>query len=938
MDLKTDEAQLGTIPGGSGTPPATGDSLLRSAELYYKVQNKPGFPGCLPNLAANGKPVTLWAGGVPRSVIESGFLVLPGKTGNYASTPTAPKYTVTTKLEVRVQVLLDSYEAPDPVANVLISKLGSNRDWDLGFLNRILQLVYVNGTGAHVASSTSKIQVTPNPIWIGFSVDCPTGQLKFWQGTDENALRQVGSTIILETPTTITNADGAIYLGTWNGFQYNPPGRYYQAKVVVDGVLQAHFKGNSVNTDTLQATAPTGETWTVVRSTTTNDPKYLPFQGKKYVYIPPSSSGGNNLFKTNSGANSVVGDIDIRCRLDRTDLTANPCEMGELVGSSGSTGWIFRVENNQLRFAIWTTAGLMNKLVADPGTKYPWYRATRIASTGVISFYTSLDGLNWSLVQSFTDAVGNVAPGTGPTKLAGNASEGVKYYYWEVRNGINGSVVESWSADNFNGWLIARAGANSYNAVFVEDADCYLFGIDDVFTTDAVYPNYQIALNDSFSAVFVSRRWFDAVSWYQHLFGNHAAGAVPGPGWSISHDSADFGRIKGTSGQTEARGTSILGTKSVLILVRDRSVSSSPILRLYQNKTLAATIAEVTPDEPANQNQLFLGNIFSTQPMGAEFFEAAFYRSVLTQEGINQIVDSIIPPVAGTGYVVGSGNRARTFPEKPGLTVSEASLTPYTGPKSFNSGTVTISNALITGTQLTMPTGSTAILVLRNCKLRISDIRQILAQEPSKVDIQHCLFDGFLQSNESTIAMDYGGTVRYCEFMNCPNPFRVGPNSTVEWNYIHAFPATTTEGGAHSDGVECYYGTRNAQSPAAPAPHIFIRNNYIDIKDAEGATGNVNLTNDFGIIDGVDVDGNWFMPGGTYSLYVRDDGLNSANYGDNINIRVRNNRWFADATFRWGGFFGTWSNVGPGLTEWTNNILVRADGTEFVTSAAVNQP
>ncbi|MGI8685673.1 MAG: DUF4082 domain-containing protein [Acidimicrobiales bacterium] len=301
------------------------------------------------------------------------------------------------------------------------------------------------------------------------------------------------------------------------------------------------------------------------------------------------------------------------------------------------------------------------------------------------------------------------------------------------------------------------------------------------------------------------------------------------------------------------------------------------------------------------------------------------------------------PPPPGEGFAVGSGLNAMAFPEKPGLTVAESSLTPYTGPRQFNSGTHSFSNCLVTGSRLYLPEGSTANVSFKNCKFRISDTQMVLGQG-GRLNIEHSLFDGALTGDEPALVMEGGGVVRFSEFVNDTDHIRLGSNGTAEWNWIHQPMTRTSSGAAHADGIEVYYAARENGAPAT-GPHVFVRNNYIAIEGAEGANSSVNITNDFGTVDGVRVEGNTFMNGGGYSLFIRGDGYCGCG-GNNRNIEVVNNRWFGvdPSTVPdggggwWGGYYGTHSyQPGVGITQWSGNVLNR-NGAPTTISVESAQP
>jgi hypothetical protein len=293
------------------------------------------------------------------------------------------------------------------------------------------------------------------------------------------------------------------------------------------------------------------------------------------------------------------------------------------------------------------------------------------------------------------------------------------------------------------------------------------------------------------------------------------------------------------------------------------------------------------------------------------------------------------PPPVGGGTVVGSGPSATTFPERPGLTGAESGLTQYTGPAQLTSGTYLIENKLVTK-QIELPRGSTATLTLRNVKFRAAATYQVIARGGT-VHADHVFVDGALNSNEPAVVIEGGGWIRYSELVNVANPIRLGSNSRAEWNYLHSFPTSTAEGGAHSDGIEIYYGARENGAPAT-GPHIFALHNYIDMGKAEGANSSINVTNDFGPVDGVRIEGNTLLPGGNYALYLRSDGYCGCG-GNNRDIEVVNNRWFADAANRWGGYYGTHSyQPAVGVTVWSGNTLTRTSGQVVGITLGNGQP
>lgn len=376
--------------------------------------------------------------------------------------------------------------------------------------------------------------------------------------------------------------------------------------------------------------------------------------------------------------------------------------------------------------------------------------------------------------------------------------------------------------------------------------------------------------------------------------------------------------------------------------VRNARLAPGAVATLSTTTAPAATTISIPPATPTTT---LPGSITTTSAPVAPTTTSTTITPTTARPPVTSTTSTAPTPTPpGSGATIGSGPSAMEFPEKPGLTVSEASLTAYAGPRRFDSGAYSFSNCLVTGDRLYLPEGSTANVTFRNCKFRIAATQMVLGQG-GRLTIEHSLFDGALTGNEPALVMEGGGVVRFSEFINDTDHIRLGSNGTAEWNYIHQPMPVTAEGNAHGDGIEVYYGARENGAPAT-GPHIFVRNNFIAIGGAEGANSAINVTNDFGKIDGVRIEGNTLVAGGGYSLYLRSDGYCGCG-GNNANIEVLNNRWFGvnpntvgdGGGGWWGGYYGAYSyQPAVGVTAWSGNVLRRPDGTSVTLSLDSAQP
>jgi hypothetical protein len=235
-------------------------------------------------------------------------------------------------------------------------------------------------------------------------------------------------------------------------------------------------------------------------------------------------------------------------------------------------------------------------------------------------------------------------------------------------------------------------------------------------------------------------------------------------------------------------------------------------------------------------------------------------------------------------------------------------------------------------------------LTFTNCKIVVDtdDAGYGMIGKGGYLVFEHCLVDGS-SFNDVTfpLIIEGGGSVTFCEFRGNTDNARLSSNTSFRWNYIHT-PKTNSANPAHADGIEIYYGAREADSqgrpaPAAPAPHIVVENNYIDVGGAAGENASLNITSDFGPVDGVLVRGNTFLPGGNYAFYVRSDGY--CGCGTASNVQVHNNRWFGDAHNVWGGYYGTHSvNLMSSVTAWSGNTLTKLNQDAIPLTLAESQP
>jgi hypothetical protein len=192
----------------------------------------------------------------------------------------------------------------------------------------------------------------------------------------------------------------------------------------------------------------------------------------QYLRLP----GSGTVSTPNSGALAITGDIDIRVKASLDNWTPSNYQalLSSAIGSSldaygvyvspAGALVLFWSPNGTSQPAAFSTAALS---FANGSTH--WVRVTRGASSGVVTFYTSSDGVSWTqLGSSVSGLTGSMVAGNQPISV-GSFDSGASnllagdVYSAEVHSGINGTVVVSPDFTAASGSSFSDAEGNTWS-------------------------------------------------------------------------------------------------------------------------------------------------------------------------------------------------------------------------------------------------------------------------------------------------------------------------------------------------------------------------------------------------------------------------------------------------------------------------------------------
>jgi hypothetical protein len=266
----------------------------------------------------------------------------------------------------------------------------------------------------------------------------------------------------------------------------------------------------------------------------------LAHTGENYWF--GSGVSGNSSTTPNAAANQITGDIDIICKANiSTNVGTNTFAM---IGkyAIGSETYAMWATNNKLRFYGRTGATIIDQSsTSNINTFYgtdKWYRVTRSASTGVISFFVGDDGTNWTLLNSVTSTSGNLQNfnlnlfvGLDQTAFFTNSG---RIFRATISNSIGGTPVVDFNPASYNpsvsqsSWVSATSETwtintslgtgTGYRGLLVDRSYVMSDGIDDAMvntftlaTIKTIYNTYKIWDVTATGSLFASNNGAEVV-------------------------------------------------------------------------------------------------------------------------------------------------------------------------------------------------------------------------------------------------------------------------------------------------------------------------------------------------------------------------------------------------------------------------------------------
>jgi hypothetical protein len=356
----------------------------------------------------------------------------------------------------------------------------------------------------------------------------------------------------------------------------------------------------------------------VVQTTAASQPLLLVHEGANYWF--GSGASGNFVSTPNAAANQITGDIDFIGNVKVLNTTSVQWVVSKMVnaasqsaygfGVSASGGFIMHLSlsGSTTTFNSSTATGA---IIANVAT---WVRVTRVASSGDIEFFTSIQPLNTPLANivwvklgaTVSSTSGNIFNSTANVTIGARSSGTSEMLtgnvnYAHISNLIGGTPTQIFNPNQYNAatsqtqftsstgeiWSIQTGtAATGYKGVLVDRTIVQGDGVDDVLFTGTInvtQPRTNYASIRSYITA-ADTIFFDGNNFppYQNLLRQYSGGVLEmNSNGSVSMTS---------SSKINKLVTSIINSSSSTIRVNNGTVTTSSItgatlvaLRLFRS-------------------------------------------------------------------------------------------------------------------------------------------------------------------------------------------------------------------------------------------------------------------------------------------------------------------------------------------------------------------
>jgi hypothetical protein len=619
-------------------------------------------------------------------------------TGKVVTTQGAARIERDRDLDVRVKVALDDWTPSNNMA--LIGKLAGQRSYLLMALsNGNLWFGWSpDGTTEISGQSTSATGFADGTAkWVRATLDVNNGSngrtITFYTSDDGTTWTTLGSPVATVGAASIFPSTVPVEVGTYSsGTDGLTAAKFFAAQVRngingpavldLDFTQQITSGGQSVIEPVSGATIPQAVQFapnlgtggaalnarygaSVLPEPTTNDPLLLEHTGTNYLYLPGVQLSYASTPSAIGSVTDITGDIAIAVHVDR-DIPINDAtfvvkrELGVDSSLQSYNLSQFTVTGGLrvLRFNWVQSDGTFRDVIGavevDP-SQFSHLGVTHDVDDGaggnVVSFWTSTDGVNWSLVESRTNAYttdhrSNAAQiGIGGTTVGVGGAAG-KYYRARIWNaasfagapvfdadfttGITSGAQTTFTESSSNAATVTINRSTSGRKSVAVVRDVWLFGTDDYLEV-ADNDLLDFGAGDDMTALVVMRQWSSTAGAFRaNLAKMNSLNTTQG--WAIYSTAADQNvafraRSTATSVQPSSLNTTP-GQVSILAGTRSGSLHS-----FYINGASTSTTA--TAQDTTNTVALRIGaNVTGGQVWEGELLGAAVFRRALSASEI----------------------------------------------------------------------------------------------------------------------------------------------------------------------------------------------------------------------------------------------------------------------------------------------------------------